>query len=317
MKEIKKDEKDSHSTICGDNSWIQYKDEKCIKFFNTTEEYLVNYENALKFCKKQDSRGNIIIIKTKEEQQFIEKYLFENNFEFDDECIWIGAKNNSKRYIWEDNTTMNYTNWSNDLENDETHKCAAIITKKKNKGKWTDFSCNKKNLIFCQKSQQWTFQDLKENFLQSKKEIQDTSFDTIKKLDILQQNPVPIGFIYVQMPSQAAPKTLWPLVEWKDVTSEYAGLFFRAEGGNSEAFGKLQSDNTPRITDVETKMNSSMLHRFENKYLDYGWSTYFYTGDNTKIAQSEINGEIGVRFYVSLGEVRPINKAVRIWKRIK
>jgi len=32
---------------------------------------------------------------------------------------------------------------------------------------------------------------------------------------------------------------------WKDVTSDYAGLFFRAEGGGSEAFGTLQNENFP------------------------------------------------------------------------
>ncbi len=78
-----------------------------------------------------------------------------------------------------------------------------------------------------------------------KKYLIDSLNEEKKEIDNLKQNPVPIGFIYVQLPSQPEPKTLWPIVEWKDVTLDYAGLFFRAEGGNSESFGKLQTGNAP------------------------------------------------------------------------
>ena len=47
---------------------------------------------------------------------------------------------------------------------------------------------------------------------------------------------LPPGFIYVQLPSQPLPTTLWPGLKWLDVTKEYAGLFFRAEGAGSSKF---------------------------------------------------------------------------------
>jgi hypothetical protein len=43
------------------------------------------------------------------------------------------------------------------------------------------------------------------------------------------------------------------MVEWKDVTSDYAGLLFRAEGGGSEAFGQVQVENSPRLVEVDTE----------------------------------------------------------------
>ncbi len=85
-----------------------------------------------------------------------------------------------------------------------------------------------------------------------KKEFKDYISVSDKKLNDLQQNPVPIGFIYVQLPSQPDPKSLWSMVEWKDVTSDYAGLFFRAEGGRSAVFGEIQPENAPTLSSVES-----------------------------------------------------------------
>ena len=58
----------------------------------------------------------------------------------------------------------------------------------------------------------------------------------------LMQNPVPIGFIYVQLSGQKDPQTLWPNTQWNNVSPNYAGLFFRAEGGNASSFGTIQDE---------------------------------------------------------------------------
>lgn len=34
------------------------------------------------------------------------------------------------------------------------------------------------------------------------------------------------------------------------MTENYAGRFFRAEGGDSDVFGVIQEDNAPRVTNV-------------------------------------------------------------------
>lgn len=59
---------------------------------------------------------------------------------------------------------------------------------------------------------------------------------------------IPIGFIYIQYQYQVSPIELWPIMRWTDVTSDFAGQFFRALGGNSAAWGQVQNSCAPRIS---------------------------------------------------------------------
>ena len=81
---------------------------------------------------------------------------------------------------------------------------------------------------------------LQKTFLDTRKEHQALLEDARNHIKNIEQNPVPIGFIYVQLPNQPEPKTLWPTVEWKSVSSDYSGHFFRVEGGNAAPFGQKQ-----------------------------------------------------------------------------
>ncbi len=63
---------------------------------------------------------------------------------------------------------------------------------------------------------------------------------------------VPVGFIYTQLPQHKDPNELWPFFSWTDITSEYAELFFRAEGAGSESFGTPQEGDSPRLTAVNS-----------------------------------------------------------------
>ncbi len=119
---------------------------------------------------------------------------------------------------------------------------------------------------------------------------------------------VPVGFIYTQLPGQVEPQILWPLMTWKDVTSDYAGLFFRAEGGGAAPFGKVQSDNSPRLSKIEQKTHGSGTDSDSMQVIPGTWSSYMFTGK----FESPNNH---LRFFVSSEEVRPRNKAMRIWKR--
>jgi len=48
---------------------------------------------------------------------------------------------------------------------------------------------------------------------------------------------VPIGFIYIQYPLQDTPDVLFGTTgKWSDISSQYAGLFFRVAGGSADAF---------------------------------------------------------------------------------
>lgn len=118
----------------------------------------------------------------------------------------------------------------------------------------------------------------------------------------------PVGFIYVQLPGQPEPYHLWDTVYWIDITSEYAGLFFRVLGGTSEPFGVTQAENSPRITNVQTTW--LIQTTYSATVSPNGvWSTAVSSG----VSQE---GNIwGLRFIQSSGEIRPRNTAVRIWKR--
>jgi hypothetical protein len=54
---------------------------------------------------------------------------------------------------------------------------------------------------------------------------------------VWEQSPqIPVGFIYTQFPGKLAPADAFGGT-WIDVTTTYAGAFFRAEGGNASTFG--------------------------------------------------------------------------------
>ncbi|CAK9251433.1 unnamed protein product [Sphagnum jensenii] len=112
-----------------------------------------------------------------------------------------------------------------------------------------------------------------------------------------------------------SPTEIWPSMTWKDVTSDYAGLFFRAEGGGSIAFGVEQPQNSNRLLNYET--GSYLGHQPSTSNFSVipgnvgGWA---YTGPYD---YGNSKDWTGIRFLISSGEVRPRNKAMRIWKRIK
>jgi hypothetical protein len=161
-------------------------------------------------------------------------------------------------------------------------------------GKWVDEPCKKNNLIVCQKMQIWSLSQMQKSFLEFRK------------------NPVPIGFIYVQLPSQPEPKTLWPTIEWENVSPDYAGHFFRAEGGDASTFGAIQKDNSPRLIRV-TQHCCDNYTSIVDVHADGSESRTIPNGPNINNG----NGFLLFSVTVSGGEVRPINQAVRIWKRTK
>ena len=68
----------------------------------------------------------------------------------------------------------------------------------------------------------------------------------------LKNNPVPIGFTYVQLPLEKQSGDIWPWMIWEDVSAKYSGVFFRVVGGEADAFGEIQMANTNRISKVNS-----------------------------------------------------------------
>lgn len=145
---------------------------------------------------------------------------------------------------------------------------------------------------------------------------------------------LPIGFIYFQLRGQATPDQLFGSSgKWQDISSEYAGEFFRAVGGNSANFGQKQNQGLPNITGelpsdsiigldlpitvsyVESKgFNKNIKYAkgclgFDNS--NFNVNTGYGSSSNIKIDASKSN-----TIYGASTDVTPYNSAVRIWKKI-
>ncbi|CAG2102107.1 unnamed protein product [Medioppia subpectinata] len=129
------------------------------------------------------------------------------------------------------------------------------------------------------------------------------------KIAQVSQGQLPIGFIYVQYPHQSDPNHIWPTYTWSEVTAQYAGQFFRAEGGGSLTFNQgVQGDNAPRITKIAFRSGRDGGDNWEIDVPSSGWSPLVITGGWK-------GSWVLSKYYVSGGEVRPRNQAVRIFKR--
>ena len=143
----------------------------------------------------------------------------------------------------------------------------------------------------------------------------------INKLNSSYQS-MPVGSIYVQYPNQSDPTTLFGGT-WSNVSSSYAGRFFRAEGGSAAAFGSNQNDGLPNITGtIWTQSDLSPIRADSG-----GTSGCFYKdayrgnrpdgGGGTGSYDIGFNAANSNSKYGSANEIRPINSTIRIWKRTK
>ncbi len=269
---------------CGD--WEPYKEEKCFKIFD--KEGLQTYTDAEKTCHQQESSSSLISIRSFEEQEFISNLLFKTHKVVDN--IWIGAKYTNK-FKWTDDSDLVFTYWAEGSPKNKTDRCIQLNSDENSVGKWSDVFCNKKNLVVCQKMQTWSLFQLQKVLL-----------NTIK-------NPFPIGFIYVQLPNEKSPTEIWPWMTWNDVSSAYAGVFFRVDGGGSATFGQTQEENSPRLIRVRT-LNPPPSYINDIQVYANGTETQAIP---TGFAGS--NPLYSLAFTVSGGEVRPRNMAFRVWKR--
>lgn len=127
-----------------------------------------------------------------------------------------------------------------------------------------------------------------------------------------------VGHVYIQFRGQSAPADLYPGTTWSNISSTYAGRFFRAEGGSAAAFGRTQAGGLPNIT--------GMLSIAEGAIWDdqssYG-AFYAFGGSaaedpnigNWGYKNAYFSAKESNSLYGAASEVRPVNETFRIWKR--
>ena len=126
-------------------------------------------------------------------------------------------------------------------------------------------------------------------------------------------NTIPIGFIYTQLPNQLSPNEIWLNTNWTDITEEYSGLFFRAEGNGSESFGQIQQQSYPRISHITA--HGVVLNELVPRY--YGpFEVEVKEGDWTMV--NATNQQLhSISFYQTSGDNVPLNTAIKVWKRVE
>ncbi len=126
---------------------------------------------------------------------------------------------------------------------------------------------------------------------------------------------LPIGFEYTQRAGRPTPSGLGLIGIWENVSSEYAGLFDRIEGGNALAFGGgIQSDKF-QGHEISGNAGGSNSGTGNGATPSYAGANPGGTGDwisitGTNIVTDGVNGtpRTGI-------ETNPINSTVRIWRR--
>ncbi len=297
---------------CGD--WEPYNDEKCFKILDKVG--LQTYEDAQKTCHQQEISSSLISIRSLEEQEFL--YNLFKTYKVVDNA-WIGAKYTANNYKWSDDSDLVFNNWAEGSPKMKTDLCVQLQSEETLFGQWSDVLCDKKNVVVCQKLQTLSLSQLQ------------------KILFHVKENPVPIGFIYVELPNEKSPTEIWPWMTWNDTTSAYAGLFFRAVGEKSAPFGQVQEDNAPHLVHVDpfarasfqkppilrdlidpfarasSFQKSPILRDPIDPHTDYpGWGKRIIP-DDTYVSLLNI---LYSDYKMSSGEVRPRNMAIRVWKRV-
>ena len=284
--------------ICG-KDWISYSNTKCFRVLDRKG----SVDEAKGNCSELDERSTLITIESLNEQKFIENLVQKHNTLLD--RVWIGLEWNDNTFKWMDGSDVKYENrgeYSNYFRNKDmrVNRCFQMSTIGKNLGKWSDDYCGENYLMACQKKQA------------SPSNFQIDLYSQKSRLEFIEQSTIPIGFLYTQFPSQSSPQQLWPSLQWTEVTQSYAGLFFRAEGGNSSSYGQLQLASSPGLSRIYQEKDPNGWFANDN-IIDVeqvkptvNLGTGMWINSNDKLSLS---------FLVSNEEVRPINKAIKIWKR--
>lgn len=146
--------------------------------------------------------------------------------------------------------------------------------------------------------------------------VDDVNSQIVTTITTLQNSLVPVGFTYTQLPGMSDPSALWPFGTWSDISSTYAGAFFRAEGGSASSFGAgVQLDALQGHRHWVARGASAVDGSGPPIYLGIRSTGVALTSVNGAgaIGDPETDGVNGTPRTAS--ETRPRNYTVRIWRR--
>ncbi|CAG2102106.1 unnamed protein product [Medioppia subpectinata] len=318
---------------CGCDGWVPYGDEKCYRVFNTTRP--MTYALSKEFCAALNAEPyapTLPIVESADEHRFLVDYLSDTFANGTD--VWIGAQrrtlpaDNVTDFKWWDGSSVEYSNWLPgrpsvvDRSDCVVMKSRYTLTGIISHGQWVNTVCNAHNVVLCQKIRYWQHKEMQNIVIAARRHTTQmyNNLDTVRnihhyesKITQMADEHLPVGYIYVQYPHQSDPINLWPAYTWSDVTATYAGQFFRAEGGGSLTFNQgVQSEQAPKISKISWKSRREGEGNWNIDLPANGWSDLIFGGLDGGFWGEKFGSR---RFYVTGGEVRPRNQAVRIFKR--
>ncbi len=262
------------------------------------------FADAEKTCAAAAEGGKLISIHSPDELSFFSNFLYTKKHVVDN--LWLGGHlvtGGGNAFQWKDGSNFTFANWaSGNPKNNPSDNCIQMNADEEVRAKWTNVPCTKKNLVVCERKQTWSNAKMQEI------------------IETMLKNPVPISFIYVQLPKEKSPQEIWPWMSWSDVSDQYDSTFFRVAGNKAEAFGTVQEEFSPYIDEIKSNVRdgSSSSYTFDAKISrNGGW-----TGDvlTAYVLEVPSNGNFNpyrgyLNFHTAAGEVRPRNMAVKVWKR--
>jgi hypothetical protein len=124
---------------------------------------------------------------------------------------------------------------------------------------------------------------------------------------------LPIGFVYFQLRGQPEPQAIFAGV-WENISSQYAGLFFRVEGGNAAPYGQdqgmdIQSHrHRQRLISPRLNLQRSFRRAQEVDSGIHPLTDVTLNNDFEDLRVSNTDNTGGT-------ETRPINTTIRVWIR--
>lgn len=124
-----------------------------------------------------------------------------------------------------------------------------------------------------------------------------------------------VGFTYTQYPGMEDPSTLGWYGTWENISSQFAGDFFRAEGGEATAFGAGEQSDAFQAHGVRINAaggSSSGFLQTQSTNNGHYANTYYTRNSVYTDLRDAVDDANPAR---TATETRPINRTIRIWRR--